>query len=351
MRETSRTILIHGVLPLACLGLVLGLVGTATAYEWVAFSPEPRCGHQAVLDSLNERMVLVAGWGETGYMNDAWALHSGQWLHWRPIRPSGSPPPGRMQYSLVLNTADNTLIVFGGNGGGYALNDIWELTLTPGAETWTDLSPTGPAPEQRHGPVAVYDPIAHRVVIFGGVNQYPCFNDVWAFDLTTLEWTQLYASGTPPSGRKEAVAIYDPEEHRMIVFGGYNDPEQFLNDTWALSLEVGAESWVELNPSGGPPAVRRGHDATYDWVNHRMLIFGGWNYPWFQFYNDLWALDLEPMVWTQIPTTGHCPSAARNQSIVFFARGRCEGVVTFGGNVYDGMTHAWYGNEYFMRLD
>jgi len=354
VRATLTPLRLRGSLCVVCLSLVLVLAQASAAYEWKRFAPEARCGHQAVVDTVNGQMVLAAGWGESGYMNDVWGLHCERGLYWRHIMPAGPAPPGRMQYALVLDTGDHALIMFGGNAGGTLLNDVWKLTLTPGSETWTDLSPPGQAPEPRLGPVAVYDPITHRVVIFGGVSEYATFfNDVWAFDLATSDWTQVYPSGTPPSGRREAAAIYDPEGHRMIVFGGYNDPEQFLNDTWALNLEGpgSAMSWVELTPSGGPPAVRRGHDVTYDWVAHRMLVHGGWNYPWFQFFRDVWALDLATLTWSQIPGAGQLPMPARNQSVVFFAKCGIKGILTFGGNVWDAGVYKWHTNECFMLLD
>jgi len=54
-------------------------------------------------------------------------------------------------------------------------------------------------------------------------------------------------------------------------------------------------TWVQVNPSGIPPAPRFGHCAVYDPTNQRMLIFGGntdmIDNPNPQ--NDLWQLNLD----------------------------------------------------------
>lgn len=316
------------------------------------FAPEARAGHAALLDRHNQQILLVAGWGAQGYFSDVWALRPrDEYPYWTRIKTSGGPPPGRMQHLLVLDTATQSLIMFGGRRDPYApLDDTWRLTLTPGAESWTEILPAGSAPEARCTTSGVYDPVNDRVVVFGGRagEGGPLFRDTWALDLATLTWTEIFPGGEIPSARRSAAAVYDPAEHRMVIFGGWNESEGFLNEVWVLSLDQGAESWTRLNPAGPVPAPRMGHDATYDYVDHRMLIYGGWDYPPFHFYNDVHALDLSTVTWAPVSPLGNPPPARRDVSAVFFAMPEMEGLVVFGGDIYD---YQWYGDTYLLQFE
>ena len=76
-------------------------------------------------------------------------------------------------------------------------------------------------------------------------------------------WTQLAPSGTPPGGRNNHTAVYDPATNQMIVFAGaFGDPH--FNDLWSLSDAngIGAPAWTLVAPNGGPPAPRFVHRAS-----------------------------------------------------------------------------------------
>ncbi|MBN2391001.1 MAG: hypothetical protein JXR84_09765, partial [Anaerolineae bacterium] len=201
---------------------------------------------------------------------------------WIQLSPFGTPPAARDGHSAIYDAANARMIVF----GGYSLNDVWALDLnTPGAETWTQLSPAGTLPAAREAHSAIYDAPNARMIVFGGKNiSGGDLNDVWALDLSTPgaeTWTQLSPLGTLPAARFSHSAIYDAPNARMIVFGGRG-----FNDVWVLDLSTsGAETWTQLSPSGTLPEAREGHSAIYDAANARMIVFGGGS-------NDLWSLDL-----------------------------------------------------------
>lgn len=330
------------------LALVLVVAGTGAADQWLALSPSPRSGHMAVLDHVGGQLVLVGGWNESGYLNDVWALRrGGGYPHWVPLAPAGGPPPGRQFHTLIVDPVDHALIMFGGHNGG-VMSDLWKLSLTPGAVTWTQLFPGSPSPVARMNAPGVYDPVNHRMVIFGGNTAGGEVNDTWALDLTDYTWTELSPGGDPPSQRRHCMGTYDPIEHRWVVFGGLTLWDEMVNDTYALSLESGAETWTQLFPSGPTPGPRTGHAATYDYVGHRMLIYGGWEYPPFHYYNDVQALDLTTLTWTQLSAPGPQPCPRRDVSAVYAAEQGLKGLVTFGGNVHG---YTWYGDTCILLLD
>jgi hypothetical protein len=176
------------------------------------------------------------------------------------------------------------MVVFGGYAGGYS-NGVWVLSLA-GSTAWSALAPDGTPPSARHSHTTIYDPVRGRMVVFGGYDgSYR--DDSWALLLAgSPAWAALAPAGTPPSARHSHTAIYDPLRDRMVVFGGI-DYSSFFNDAWALSL-AGGTAWSALAPAGFQPSVRYGHEAIYDPVHDRMVVFGGGGS--LVFFNDLWAL-------------------------------------------------------------
>ena len=68
--------------------------------------------------------------------------------------------------------------------------------------------------------------------------------------------------------------MYDPVRHRLVVFGGVDAYGNRTADTWVLSLGA-VPAWSRLATSGGPPAARILHSAIYDPAGDRMIILGG----------------------------------------------------------------------------
>src|SRR5262245_48361843 len=93
-------------------------------------------------------------------------------------------------------------------------------------ERWTDLAF---GPENRAASSAAFDPIAKRLVVFGGIGSS---NDTWSLTMPGLDgWTRHILSN-PPSARYGSSMVYDPVRHRMLLFGGYDNNHR--NDVWEL---------------------------------------------------------------------------------------------------------------------
>jgi hypothetical protein len=84
---------------------------------------------------------------------------------------------------------------------------------------------------------------------------------------TCLSWS-VAATTTQRTG---AASIWDPVRHRMITFGGW-DGSQFLGDLIALDAASGA-SWMPLAASGTAPSPRDGANAVYDPVRDQLVLF------------------------------------------------------------------------------
>ena len=248
---------------------------------------------------------------------------------WNQLAPTGGPPTGRFAASSVFDSATNQMIIFGGVSSAPAVpsnvdfNDVWSLKAGASPQ-WTQLSPSGSAPQARAGHTAVYDSANSRMTIFGGGLGFssPCSNDTWVLsDANSVAgspaWTQLSPSGGPPAPRIFHTAVRDPGSNRMIVFGG-NDcfsAGAYYNDVWVLTNANGLGGnpvWIQLAPTGQTPPGRAYHGAFYDPVSNRMTIFGGTPGMYAEL-NDVWVLSNAnglggTPTWTQLTPSGTPPS-------------------------------------------
>ena len=141
------------------------------------------------------------------------------------------------------------MLIFGGQGGGNALNDLWSLDLDTGA--WSDITPES-GPGERTFAASVYDPATHRFVIYGGAGKGGLgarSGDAWAFDLAAGAWSLLQPEGAAPEPRSGAAAVYIEGENRALFIGGAKEVGLF-NEVWALErldpTAVVDRSWGQL---------------------------------------------------------------------------------------------------------
>ena len=284
------------------------------AWDAAAIHPIARGSHSAIYDPVRDRMVIFGGDDNSRiHYNDVWALSLAGIPAWTQLTPTGTPPSPRSAHSAIYDPVRDRMVIFGGRDGTANYNEVWALSLA-GTPAWTQLTPTGTLPVGRSAHSAIYDPVRDRMVVFGGYKDYAYLNEVWALSLAGAPaWTQLAPTGTPPVTRYGHSAIYDPVRDRMVVFGGYVMGGQEYNDVWAMSL-ADTPAWTQLTPTGTPPSGRCDQSAIYDPVRDRMVVFGGVN----DFHNDVWSLSLAGTpAWTQLAPTGTLPGARCSHGAVY----------------------------------
>src|SRR5579862_3626526 len=168
---------------------------------------------------------------------------------WNQLSSSGGPPQARYGHTAVLNSSNGRMIVFAGvfgtTGAPSLGNDVWIFRDARANEgnTWEQLSVSGPAPSPRGYQSAVYDQVSNRMIVFGGDPAvgfcYEDVNDVWVLTNAdgssgTAGWAQLAPTGTPPSIRSSAAAVYDQVNNRMILYGGNEQCDAPDSDLWVL---------------------------------------------------------------------------------------------------------------------
>lgn len=182
-------------------------------------------------------------------------------------------PTGVSEHVMVHDTVNDRLVVFGGYQNGVLSNDTW--VLQHGERAWRQIHPEGIAPSPRREAVAVFDAERSRMIVFGGRSATGNTSDTFALYLQEDEvrWVEIAnVDGIQPPPRTHGNLVLDVRNDRAILYGGANSPTLY-RDTWALSLQEGKECWEELATVGHPGGDSVGNAAIYDPVGQRMIVF------------------------------------------------------------------------------
>jgi len=338
MRHASRLL---GSLALALFGLAgaIAPIGAARAQTgtWsdagLSVNAGPRREYAAVFDRESQRYIVFGGLVATDssfdLSNDVWALDVSGTPTWSHLTIDGPSPGERHSPQWGYDVARNRVLLFGGYGSNHPgdplayLNDVWELSLA-GTPQWTELTPTGQAPDGQLAGAAVFDPMRQRFVGFGGIYT-PA--GTWVLNLRHEPEWQVLPVGSAPSAMWGMSSIYDGKRDRMVTFGGTDGAYGGNSEVWELKLRGvpgGVPEWHVVTTTGTPPPARRSGTAIYDALRDRMVIYGGvvhvpYSAP--QFFGDAWALDFttDPPAWSQLLPAGTTPIARDLSSAAYDA--------------------------------
>lgn len=222
---------------------------------------------------------------------------------WTQLRPATSPP-ARYDASAIYDEANDRLVVFGGGGDNEnVLGDLWVLapaTDTSGGATWTELKATGTAPRARLGHGAAYDAKNDRMIVFGGQNKTKGTADV--FILTNANglgdapvWSALTTTNAAPN-RIYFSSAYDAKSNTLVVSGGSQGKNTFVDELWLLSnangLGTGPSTWTKVD-APSRPSPRAGAAFAVDEAGEALLSFGGasaFDETSLTVLNDTWSL-------------------------------------------------------------
>jgi hypothetical protein len=323
----------------ALLVYLAAVMDTGQPQNWLQLTPvsgnapAPRSNAAAVYDSLNHRLVVFGGKSASGHLNDVWAfdLRNNSWSELTPT--SGPAPAPRFTANGVYNPAAQQMIIWSGQGAGF-FNEVWAFDLN--TESWSPFSPPDPKPNTRYGVASIFDPKAKEMVAFAGFTDAGRFDDTWRFNIASATWKEIPLA-THPEKRCLHSASYDALEHRMIIYGGQNSGPR--GDIWAFDLA--ANTWANLTPPTSP-AGRWFSTNIYDAANNRAVIFGG-GLGGGSVTNEVWAFDLVQNSWQQLSLAGASPSA-REGAVAIYIRSEAR-MVMFGG-----LGNAYFNDVWSLRL-
>ncbi len=288
--------------------------------------------HTMVYDDANDRAVVFGGRDTGARLNTVWVFErSSQYQGWHQLQPAGTPPSGRQYSHAIYDAANQRMVVHGGLTDGGVAADTWALSLVRGSEAWTQIAAGSPPPARRSASLVV-DTARNRALLFGGMGAGN-FNDVWALDLATDTWSQLTPSGSPPVARFGHAAALDATGDRMLVIGGRSGTGDLM-DVHELSL-AGAGTWGAIAVLGTPPSPR--YFTTYGWdaVNRRLILQCGYSGTTPQ--RDMWYLSAAGgPTWSQLPPDANAGTGrVVGGAVLDIAR---EELLFYGGTGVAGLT-------------
>jgi hypothetical protein len=186
-------------------------------------------------------------------------------------------------------------------------------TYDAGTNTWSTVHTVG-GPRVVSAAAVVWDTFAHRLLVFGG-----CYgsdicslaNAFWSYDPASQSWQLLAPNGPVPPALDGQVAVWDPNDHALLLTGA-------STDTW--SWDSLTHVWTKLsltNAHGGALPVRYWPSAVWDPVDRELLVFGGARFDTghgFTPLDELWALHPDTRSWAQLPQADpHPPANAFNE--------------------------------------
>lgn len=128
--------------------------------------------------------------------------------------------------AMAFDEHQGVTLLFGGDKHllgqalGLVSNELWQYNGT----LWQQVTVTGPQPQPRSGHSMVYDPVDERVLMFGGDGGGVMLADLWAFEFSGTaagSWVQL--ASLPSAGRAGAAMGYDSVGDRFIIAGGIKE--------------------------------------------------------------------------------------------------------------------------------
>ena len=245
--------------------------------------------------------------------------------------PNVSLVAGQWNHLFYHPGLRKVVLVNGGPDRGKPAKDPLELWAWDGIQ-WTLLNadPQGLGPVWRNFAGAAFDSKRNRLVVYGGVqDRNSRMEETWEWD--GQNWTQFQVSG--PGFREGAAMAYDAARGKTILFGGANEKFEILGDTWAWD---GAQ-WTQVSTTG--PAPRFPSAIVYDSAREKVLLFSGHFVSASDYINfsDFWEWD--GTSWREIIVEGEKPGLRNIATAVFHSRN--ENVLLLGGGDESFLSDMW----------
>lgn len=243
---------------------------------------------------------------------------------WRQLQCTGSVPAGRIGHTLVTNTEEDTVYLYGGvndnSESSQYLQDFFAFNFA--TKEWRQVPMTGDVQLPRAFHTAIY--YNGQVHIFGGCNGRGRFNKL--FSINPEGKCTLY---NPPAAAKTPLTRYCHSatlfEGSMYIFagkcGGRNSNKR-LRDMFAFDFSTMA--WQEIEQLGADVPARSAHAAFT--CGRRMVMFGGRSAEG-ECCEDIYQFSYDTRIWTKVDTC-HGPLFGRARHSVVVHNGK---VVIFGG--------------------
>jgi hypothetical protein len=211
----------------------------------------PRFCGCALFDEVNGEIVSFGGRNTAGPQASAERIDPATGTS-TPV--DGAELVGTIGCSAIFDPGTGMGYVFGGGRGAFSA-DTWRYD--PADHSLTQIDVEGPSARYDAGTVRLPD--GDMLIVGGmgmGAGMSPDFrDDVWRFDVGSETWSEVSTSGDF-EGRRFPFITLGPDDAFVYVGYGSDHPggQSVLDDLWALELETGV--FTELSPEGDEPRER-----------------------------------------------------------------------------------------------
>ncbi|KAH7832180.1 putative kelch repeat and BTB domain-containing protein 5/10 [Monocercomonoides exilis] len=218
--------------------------------------------------------------GKKQYLQDVMSfIYTSGSMDWRPVEINGiNTTPQRVEYSYYVDDTD--FVIWGGMGPDGFYDDMWAFNMQ--TKVWSEVFQSHERPSARQAAHFCKD--GEYFYIFGGRTNDGKTNDVWKFHIPTRVWTRLLgevdiktytdAPATRSGGGAFASGSY------LYIFGGYTSKSKQSQDVYRIPVDNPTEGdWKHL------PLVERGTtteinvvprtEAGICWDGNYVYLFGG----------------------------------------------------------------------------
>ncbi len=191
--------------------------------------------------------------------------------HWEKLKPKNNPGP-RQEHGLA-SIGNKKALLFGGYYGD-TKNDTWLFDLE--TNEWQEIKcKNKPSTRMGFGMVQISE---KRVLLFGGADDsYNMFNDLWCFDLDSMDWHELIPNDSIPVHPAYRAGMAVLNENEVLVFGGesnYYFPYLFDNQTFIFNIKE--KKWDFKNYMISNYHVEDPYITNFGIDS--VLLFGGYNF-------------------------------------------------------------------------
>jgi hypothetical protein len=284
--------------------------------------PSARSGVGAVLVSATNQIYAFGGLGPQRPLDDLWRYSFGACGGWTHLVLASMPEPRAGYATAFDDTRDRILYVGGGDN-----NDVWALDTD--RLTFSKLATVGTPPVVAASEVAAYDAMHDRLV-YAGIETYTLefgtsdqgqwlFNDptslvspasgavdpthsllvvldgvgLHGFSLLTSTWRDLATTGDPP-----------PAGAQLVWYDGGHELLAVADGVFSLALDANgnAAAFTALAVTNAPPPRSQFAVA----VSGTTLWLSGGVTASDCTLDDLWTLDLDSRVWSNVWPATSC---------------------------------------------
>jgi hypothetical protein len=153
--------------------------------------------------------------------------------------------------------------------------------------TWVKRSPLAGAPVSPglgYEAALAYDPLAHRVIRFGGHNQGGGGEqnaETWVFDPVSSKWELKEPNTSPPGVCCAQQNVFDPVGGRYVRFPAFSGShgwhwfrENYLSNSSVWTYDLRKNTWRDMRPAPAP-RVSPLRCASWDSDHQVVVVFGG----------------------------------------------------------------------------